>query len=62
MSEKFRKNNIAQSVFEKNYQQMPESKKEILNQKYNCSICLDLIKYEIHFYAMIVKKYFIIHA
>lgn len=32
MSEKFRKNNIAQSIFEKNYQQLPELKKEILDQ------------------------------
>ena len=46
MSEKFNKNNIAQSVFEKNYDQVSESKKEILNQKYNCSICLEIIKYE----------------
>ena len=46
MSEKFRKNNIAQSVFEKNYKQIPESKKEILNQKYNCGICLEIVKYE----------------
>ena len=46
MSEKFRKNNIAQSVFEKNYKQIPESKKEILDQKYNCGICLEIIKHE----------------
>ena len=46
MSEKFRKNNIAQSVFEKNYKQIPESKKEILNQKYNCGVCLEIVKYE----------------
>ena len=46
MSEKFRKNNIAQSVFEKNYNQIPEEKKEILNQKYNCGICLEIIKHE----------------
>ena len=46
MSEQFRKNNIAQSVFQKNYEQLGESEKEILNQKFNCSICLELIKYE----------------
>jgi len=33
MSEKFRENNIVQSIFEKNYQQLPELKKEILDQK-----------------------------
>ena len=46
MSQKFIKNNIAQSVFQKNYEQIPESQKELLNQKYNCGICLEIIKYE----------------
>ena len=46
MSENFRKNNVAQSIFEKNYNQISEPKKEILNQKYNCSICLEIIKHE----------------
>ena len=46
MSQNFRRNNIAQSVFEKNYKQIPDSKKEILYQKYNCSICLEIIKHE----------------
>ena len=46
MSENFRRNNVAQSVFEKNYNQIPESKKEILNQKYSCSICLEIVKHE----------------
>ena len=58
MSEKFRKNNIAQSVFEKNYQQLPELKKEILDQKYNCSICLELIKYENPFLCYECQKIF----
>ena len=43
MSQNFRRNNIAQSVFEKNYKQIPDSKKEILYQKYNCSICLEIL-------------------
>ena len=46
MSENFRRNNIAESSFEKNYKQIRESKKEILNQKYSCSICLEIIKHE----------------
>ena len=46
MSDNFRKNNIAQSVFEKNYNQLPDSKKEVLIEKYTCAICLELIKYE----------------
>ena len=58
MSEKFRKNNIAQSVFEKNYAQIPESKQEILNQKYNCGICLEIIKYEIPFLCYECQKIF----
>ena len=46
MAENFRRNNVAESIFEKNYNQIPESKKEILNQKYSCSICLEIIKHE----------------
>ena len=58
MTEKFKKNNIAQSIFEKNYEQMPDSKKEILNQKYNCSICLEIIKYENPFLCYECQKIF----
>ena len=58
MSEKFRKNNIVQSVFEKNYAQIPESKKEILNEKYNCGICLEIIKYENPFLCYECQKIF----
>ena len=46
MSMQFKRNNIAQSVFAKNYEQLSESEKDILNQKYSCSICLQIIKYE----------------
>ena len=46
MSQNFINNNAAQSVFEKNYNQISESKKEVLNQKYNCGICLEIIKHE----------------
>ena len=46
MSDKFRKNNIVQSVFEKNYKELSEEKKELLIEKYTCSICLEIIKYE----------------
>ena len=58
MSENFRKNNIAQSTFEKNYNQVSEPKKEILNQKYNCSICLEIIKYENPFLCYNCQKIF----
>ena len=49
---------IAQSVFEKNYQQLPESKKEMLNEKYNCSICYEIIKYENPFLCYVCQKIF----
>ena len=58
MSEKFRKNNIAQSVFEKNYNQIPEAKQDILNQKYNCGICLEIIKHENPFLCYECQKIF----
>ena len=62
MSETFRKNNIAQSVFQKNYEQIPDSQKEILNQKYSCSICLEIIKHENPFLCYECQKNFIINA
>ena len=46
MSSNFQQHNIAQSVFQKHYEQLPESQKELINQKYNCSICFEIIKYE----------------
>ena len=49
---------IEQSVFTKNYNELPESKKEILNQKYTCSICLELIKYENPFLCHVCQKIF----
>ena len=58
MSENFRRNNIAQSVFEKNYKEIPDSQKEILNQKYNCSICLEIIKHENPFLCYECQKIF----
>ena len=58
MSENFRKNNIAQSVFQKNYEQIPDSQKEILNQKYSCSICLEIIKHENPFLCYECQKIF----
>ena len=58
MSEKSSKINIAESVFQKNYEQMPDTKKEIINQKYNCSICLEIIKYENPFLCYECQKIF----
>ena len=58
MSKKGPSKEIAQSVFTKNYNELPESKKEILNQKYSCSICLELIKYENPFLCYVCQKIF----
>ena len=58
MSQNAKKNNIEQSVFQKNYNQLSTSKKEILNEKYNCSICLELIKHENPFLCYKCQKIF----
>ena len=58
MSQKFKANNIAQSVFEKHYEQLPDSKRELLDEKYNCSICLQIIKYENPFLCYVCQKIF----
>ena len=62
MSQNFINNYPGQSVFEKNYNQISESKREILNQKYNCGICLEIIKHENPFFVTNAKKYIIIHV
>ena len=58
MAQQFRVNNIAQSVFQKNYEQLPESQKELLNDKYNCSICYEIIKHENPFLCYECQKIF----
>ena len=58
MSKNTKNNNIEQSVFQKNYNQLSTSKKEVLNEKYNCSICLELIKYENPFLCYNCQKIF----
>ena len=40
------KNILKQSIFEKNYNKLSESKQEILDEKYSCNICLVIIKKE----------------
>ena len=42
----FDKNILKQSLFEKGYNKLSESNKEILEEKYNCNICSILIKKE----------------
>ena len=55
-------NNLVQSVFEKHYENLSESKQDLLNQKYNCSICLELLNIKILLCVMYAKNYFIIHV
>ena len=58
MSKKVQKNSLSQSLFQKNYNQLPESKKEILNQKYKCSICFEMIKHENPYFCYECQKIF----
>ena len=54
----YQQNNITQSVFEKHYENLSESKKDLLNQKYNCSICFEIIKHENPFMCYVCQKLF----
>ena len=54
----YQQNNIAQSVFEKHYDNLSESKQDLLNQKYNCSICFEIIKHENPFMCYVCQKLF----
>ena len=58
MSKKFRKNNVYQTVFEKNYKQISDSQKEILNQKYICSFCSYTIEHDNPFLCFESQKLF----
>ena len=49
---------ITQTVFEKNYKELPESKKGLLDEKYSCSICYEIIKYENPFLCYECQKIF----
>ena len=51
-------NNLLQSIFTRNYNKLPESKQEIFNEKYSCSICSDLIKDENPYLCYICQKIF----
>ena len=49
-------NNLEQSLFQMNYDQLSESKKDILDEKYNCFICKTLIKKEKPYFCYICQK------
>ena len=58
MSKNKKQNYLAGSLFSSNYDELPESKKEILNEKYNCAICFQMIKREKPFFCYVCQKIF----
>ena len=52
------KKNIEQSLFEKNYNKLSESKKEKLDEKYSCLLCLNIIKQENPYFCYKCQKIF----
>ena len=52
------KKNIEQSLFEKNYNKLSESKKEKLDEKYSCLLCLSIIKQENPYFCYKCQKIF----
>ena len=50
--------NLGLSQFSSDYDELSESKKDILNNKYNCSICLTIIKNENPLFCYICQKIF----
>ena len=49
---------LGKSIFEINYDKLPESKKEILDEKYNCILCTIMIKNELPFFCYKCQKIF----
>ena len=47
---------IRLSIYERNYDELSESKQEILDEKYNCNICSNIIKNENPFLCYICQK------
>ena len=50
--------NISESIWTRNFNKLSESKKEIISQKYTCSICLELIKNEKPYFCYVCQKIF----
>ena len=46
------------SLFTRNLNKLPESKQDIITEKYTCSICLELIKDENPFFCYVCQKIF----
>ena len=49
---------IAESIFTRNLNKLPESKQDIITEKYTCSICLELIKDENPLFCYVCQKIF----
>jgi hypothetical protein len=52
------KDNIKESMYELNYDKLSESKQDILDEKYNCFLCLTAIKNEKPYFCYICQKIF----
>ena len=48
--------NLKQSLFERNYNQLSESKRDILDEKYSCFICQQIIKKEASLFCYRCQK------
>ena len=53
-----KENNLKNSIFSFNYDKLPESEQEILDEKYNCNICYEKIKNEIPILCYQCQKIF----
>ena len=50
--------NLKESKFTRNLNKLPESKQDIIIEKYSCSICLELIKNEKPYFCYVCQKIF----
>ena len=56
MSDKSNKIKPTKSIFQKNFNQLPPSKKEKLKEKFSCSICFEIIKNENPYFCYECQK------
>ena len=49
---------LTESIFTRNFNKLPESKQDIISEKYTCSICLELIKNENPLFCYVCQKIF----
>ena len=51
-------NNLNESIFTRVYNKLPDEKKDILNDKYNCLICMTMVKEENPYFCYVCQKVF----